>query len=392
MSNVFKLPAWPQYDEDERKAVENALVSGKVNYWTGEQCREFEREYAASVGVNYCISLMNGTVALELPLRMWGIGPGDEVIVTPRSFMASISCVVQQGARPVFADVDRDSGNLTAQTIERVLTPKTKAIVLVHLAGWPCEMDSIMELAEAHGIKVIEDCAQAHGATYKGRAVGSIGHAGSFSFCQDKIITTGGEGGLLTTDDEQMWKRAWAFKDHGKGFDAVYNLQHPPGFRWLCESFGTNWRMTELQAAIGRIQLRKLPEWSGRRLANAKVLIDALRSIPGIRVPVPASHSNHAYYRFYAYIESGKLRTGWSRDRIVDEITATGAPCFSGSCSEVYRERAFDGTVFRPHEPMPVARELGETSLAFLTHPTLQSSHMEQIAETAAAVIRRAVI
>jgi dTDP-4-amino-4,6-dideoxygalactose transaminase len=379
------MPGWPSFAADERQAVDTILASGKVNYWTGDQGREFEREYARALGSKRAIALMNGTVALELPLRVWGIGPGDEVVVTPRSFIASTSCVVLQGAKPVFADVDRDSGNLTAASIERVLSPRTKAIIPVHLGGWPCDMDEIMSLANARGIKIIEDCAQAHGATYKGRAVGSIGHAGAFSFCQDKIITTGGEGGLLATNDEELWARGWAFKDHGKSFEAVYEREHAPGFRWLHESFGTNWRMTELQAAIGRVQLRKLPDWCDRRRANAQCLIDALRSTPGLRVPEPSPHSRHAYYRFYAYVRAESLRGSWSRDRIVAEVTARGVPCFAGSCSEIYREKALINTGFGPPAALPGARELGETSVALLVHPTLDASHMSQ----AAGVVRR---
>lgn len=389
MTTTF--PAWPEFCEEQRAAVASVLASGKVNYWTGGEGRLLEEEYASYLGVRRAIALMNGTVALELPLRMFGIGAGDEVVVTPRSFIASTSCVVLQGARPVFADVDRHSGNLTAHSIEKALSPRTRAIVVVHLGGWPCDMDDIMILAHARGIKVIEDCAQAHGAAYKGRPVGSIGDAGAFSFCQDKIITTGGEGGLLATDDEDLWRHAWEFKDHGKSFDAVYKRHHPPGFRWLHESFGTNWRMTELQAALGRIQLRKLPDWSDQRRANARLLTKEIGSTPGLRIPQPAEHLRHAYYRFYAYLEVDRLRSGWSRDRIVAEVNARGVPCFSGSCSEIYREKAFD-SAFRPDIALPVAKELGESSIALLTHPTLSTDHMCRASEVLRSVLSDAVL
>jgi len=384
------MPGWPSFGAEECNAAGAVLTSGKVNYWTGDQGRQFEREYARALDLKHAIALMNGTVALELALRTWGIGPGDEVVVTPRSFIASTSCVALQGATPVFADVDAASGNLTASSIERVLTSRTKAIIPVHLGGWPCEMDEIMALANAHGIKVLEDCAQAHGATCKGRAVGSMGHAGAFSFCQDKIITTGGEGGLLVTDDESMWERAWAFKDHGKSFDAVYRREDPPGFRWVHESFGTNWRMTEFQAAIGRVQLRKLNDWSERRRSNAGVLIEGLQTISALRIPVPPAHLQHAYYRFYAYLVPEALRSGWTRDRIVAEVAARCVPCFSGSCSEVYREKAFLGTGFGPGGPLPIARELGKTSIALLVHPTLNAEHMHTAAEVLRTVLAEA--
>lgn len=384
------FPGWPVFDVDEREAVDAVLRSGRVNYWTGEQGREFERDYARALGLRHAIALMNGTVALEIALRAWQIGPGDEVVVTPRTFIASTSCVVQQGATPVFADVDRDSGNLTVGSIARALTPRTRAIIPVHLGGWPCEMDEIMALAQQHGVKVLEDCAQANGAAVRGRAVGSIGHAGAFSFCQDKIITTGGEGGLLATDDEDLWRRAWAFKDHGKSYEAVYERVHPPGFRWLHESFGTNLRMTEMQAAIGRVQLGKLGAWSERRRANARILIDNLGSVPALRVPEPGPELRHAYYRFYAYLRPEHLRSAWTRDRVVAEVSAKGVPCFSGSCSEVYRERAFSGTGWAPAAPLAIARELGDTSLALLVHPTLDGRHMQQAADTLKSVLAQA--
>jgi dTDP-4-amino-4,6-dideoxygalactose transaminase len=256
------VPGWPVVSTEEVEAAVRVLESGKINYWTGEEGRKFEEEYAGYVGSKHAIALTNGTVALELALYAMGIGEGDDVVTTSRTFIASASCAVMRGARPVIADVDRESQNVTAETIRAALTAKTKAIVAVHLAGWPCDMDPIMELARDRGLKVIEDCAQAHGATYKGRNVGSMGDASAFSFCQDKIITTGGEGGLLTTNDTDLWQKAWAFKDHGKSYEAVYKREHAPGFRWLHESFGTNWRLTEMQSAMGRVSLRNLPEWT----------------------------------------------------------------------------------------------------------------------------------
>jgi dTDP-4-amino-4,6-dideoxygalactose transaminase len=382
---------WPHFAADELQAVEAVLRSGRINYWTGTECREFETEYAAYTRTAHAIALTNGSVSLELALLLLGIGPGDEVITTPRTFIASASCVVLRGATPIFADVDRDSQNITAQTIERVMSPRTKAIIPVHLAGWPCEMDDIIGLARARGIAVIEDCAQAHGAQYRGRPIGGIGHFGSFSFCQDKIITTGGEGGMLVTNDAALWSRGWSFKDHGKSFDAVYKREHAPGFRWLHESFGTNWRLTELQAAIGRIQLRKLDGWVARRREHAARLIAALGGIPGLRVPAPPAHVRHAYYKFYAFIESERLRASWSRDRIVAEINAQGVACLMGSCSEVYLEKAFDGCPSRPAERLPVARELGETSLMFLVHPTLSEQTVERTCAVARDVISRAL-
>lgn len=376
--NLKQFAPWPNYEEDEIAAVRDCMLSGKVNYWTGEECRKFEAEYAEFVGVKHAIALTNGTVALELALYALGIGSGDEVITTSRTFIASASCAVMRGARPVVIDIDRDSQNITLETIKKAVTPRTKAIIAVHLAGWPCDMGPILEFANANGIKVIEDCAQAHGATYKGKPVGSLGHVAAFSFCQDKIISTGGEGGVLLTNDSDLWKKAWAFKDHGKSYDAVYNREHPVGFRWLHESFGTNWRMTELQGAIGRLQLKKLPSWTARRKQNADLLTKDFLSVAGLRVTIPNEDIGHAYYKYYVFVDQSRLRHGWNRDRILNAINAEGVPCFTGSCGEIYLEKAFQDAGFSPISPWPIAHELSETSLCFLVHPTLGEPDMRK--------------
>lgn len=381
---------WPSFTQEEADAVRDVLLSNKVNYWTGTECRAFEQEYAAWADTRYAVALANGTLALDVALHALGIGPGDEVVVTPRTFIASVSCVVNVGATPVFADVAPESGNLTAETIARVLTPRTRAVICVHLAGWPCDMDPIMELAEQYGLKVIEDCAQAHGARYKGRSVGSIGHVGAWSFCQDKIMTTSGEGGMVTTNDEALWRSMWSFKDHGKSYAAVYEREHPPGFRWLHESFGTNWRMLEMQAVIGRIQLRRMAEWTAKRTANSEQIQTVCREFQALYVPQLPEGSQHAQYKCYVYVRPECLATGWSRDRIVAEINALGVPCYQGSCSEVYLEKAFDNTGWRPGTRLPVAQGLGETSVMFLVHPTLSSVEMDQTCAAIRQVMQRA--
>ncbi|KXS35315.1 MAG: aminotransferase [Idiomarina sp. T82-3] len=373
---------WPSFSEEEANAVRDVLLSNKVNYWTGTHCREFEKEFATYADSKFAVALANGTLALDLALNALGVGNDDEVIVTPRTFIASISTVVNAGAKPVFADVDIESQNIEAHTIEPVITSKTKAIIVVHLAGRPAEMDAIMALAEKHNLYVIEDCAQAHGAQYKGRSVGSIGHIGAWSFCQDKIMTTGGEGGMVTTNDEALWRKMWSFKDHGKSYEAVYEREHPPGFRWLHESFGTNWRMTEMQAVIGRIQLQRMPAWTEARQRNTQAITDACSEFELIRTPEVPSYMAHACYKHYCFIRPEKLKDGWTRDRIVSEIVERGVPCFQGSCSEVYLEKAFDNTGWRPEQSLPVAKELGETSLMFLVHPTLTEREVEKTTET----------
>ena len=376
---------WPSFSDEEAIAIRDVLLSNKVNYWTGNESRHFEKEFSAYTDSLYAIALANGTVALNLALQALNIGSGDEVVVTSRTFLASVSSIVTAGATPVFADVDLDSQNIDAQAIKSVLSIKTKAIICVHLAGWPCDMDEIMELASEYSLFVIEDCAQAHGAKYKGRPVGSIGHVGCWSFCQDKIMTTGGEGGMVTTNDKDLWSKMWSYKDHGKSWEAVYEKHHPPGFRWLHESFGTNWRMMEVQAVLGRYQLKKMPEWSETRVKYANQIWLTASSLNGLRVPNFKCQSCncisqkqnacvHAAYKCYVFVEG----TEQDRDAIMHKINEQGVPCFSGSCSEVYLEKAFDNTTYRPKERLPNAKKLGETSLMFLCHPTLTQEEIDK--------------
>ena len=375
---------WPAFTEQEADAARDVIVSGKVNYWTGTIGRAFEEDFAAFSQTSHAIALANGTVALDLALHGLGIGSvnggsaDDEVIVTPRSFIASASSVVNAGAKAVFADVDADSQNITPQTVAPLVTGNTKAIICVHLAGWPCEMDGLRALAEPRGIKLIEDCAQAHGAALNGVPVGGLGDVAAWSFCQDKIMTTGGEGGMVTCNDDALWRRMWAFKDHGKSWEAVYEREHKAGFRWLHESIGTNWRLTEAQSAIGRIQLGRMAQWQQTRARNAAAIMQAARANPIFRVPDIPNSVTHAWYKAYVFVKGDAAL----RDRVMSEITSAGVPCFSGSCSEIYREKAFGGLPDR----LPVAQRLGETSLMFLVHPTLTEAEIAKTCDVIAGV------
>ena len=378
---------WPSFSEVEANKAKDILLSNKVNYWTGIECRNFEIEFAQYTDCSYAVAVSNGTLALDLAFVALGIKPGDEVIVTSRTFLASVSSIVNCGAVPVFVDISSDSQNITPEAIFDAITERTAAVVCVHLAGWPCEMDEIMQIANDNDLFVVEDCAQAHGAKYKGKSVGSIGHIGCWSFCQDKIMTTGGEGGMVTTNNQSLWKKMWAYKDHGKSYDAIYHKKHPPGFRWLHESFGTNWRMTEIQGAIGRYQLTKMPLWTQKRNDNQNAIWDCAKKLNGLRVPHfkcsscqecnNISKCVHAAYKCYVFVDNQCLNEGWDRDMIIDEIIKRGVPCFSGSCSEVYLEKAFDHTNFQPKERLPVAKLLGESSLMFLVHPTLTTDEIK---------------
>jgi dTDP-4-amino-4,6-dideoxygalactose transaminase len=384
------LNSWPCYCEAQIAAAADVLRSGSVNYWTGQQVTSFENEFTAWSCASHSLAMANGSLALSAAYLAIGLGPGDELVTTPRTYIATASSAVLLGAKPVFADVDAVSGAITAATIAPLITPRTKAIAVVHLGGFPADMPAILELARAHGIAVIEDCAQAHGARIHGQSVGSFGDVGTWSFCQDKIITTAGEGGMVTTNRADLWDAMWALKDHGKTHEAVFGREHPPGFRWLHERFGSNFRLTELQSAIGRIQLQRLPEWTAARTRNALLLAEALADCPAVRVPLPPEGITHAWYKFYAFVKPDALAEGWSRHRILSEIDALGYPALSGSCSEIYLERCFQDAGLTPTERLPVARELGYTSLMFLVHPTITPAQMAGYAEAVRSVVKRA--
>lgn len=375
---------WPEFDDEMVESAARVLRSGQVTYWTGTEGKAFEAEIAAQLGVPYALTVSNGTCALEIALKALAIGQGDEVVTTPRSFIASASCAVACGARPVFADVDRDSGNVTATTIEAALTSRTRAFLVVHVGGWPCDLEPIRELAKLHRIKVVEDVAQAHGGTYQGRPLGSWGDVGTFSFCNDKNLSTG-EGGLVVTANETILKKAWSQRDHGRDWDASRNAISKPGYKWFRHSFGGNYRMTEVQAAIGRIALRRLPSWLAARRQNAGVLATRLSNIHGLRVPVPPE--GHACYVLYAYLRSELLKRGWTRDRVLGELLEANVQVNAGVCPELYRERAFEAAGLVPINPLPVARELGQGALAFAVHPLLTSQDMHETADKVRRVL-----
>lgn len=395
MVDSSTYPTWPTYSEEEVCAAADVIRSGKVNYWTGSHGARFEEAFADWNGTAHAIALANGTVALDLALQGLMIGwvnggsELDEVIVTPRTFIASVSTVVNAGARPIFADVDRESGNLSVASIAAAITERTRAVIVVHIGGWPAEMARICSLADEAGFAVIEDCAQAHGAAIHDRKVGSFGQVSAWSFCQDKIMTTGGEGGMVVTSDERLWERMRSFKDHGKNYAKMRSDNHPPGFRYVHDSFGTNWRMTEFQAAIGLQQLDKLASWTKQRNANAAMLVQTLKNFSEIiRCPQPDGDCLHAYYRLYAYVIPERLPARWSRDMLVAALQDRGVPVLHGTCSEVYLEEAFTGSGFRPSIPLTNARALGQTSIMFLVHPTLRRRHLEQICNDLESVLQ----
>jgi dTDP-4-amino-4,6-dideoxygalactose transaminase len=393
----MNLPPWPHYDEEQVEAAAAVLRSGRVNYWTGGEGRAFEREFAAWCGSSHAVALANGSLALSSALLALGVGAGDEVITSPRTFVATASAPVLLGARPIFADVDPDSQAITATTIEPLIGPRTKAILVVHLAGWPADMPAICELARRHSLWVIEDCAQAHGARLlvdgAWRSVGSFGDIAAWSFCQDKIISTGGEGGMVNTSNSELWKHVWSLKDHGKDPDLALSPTDPrrKEFRWLHTGFGSNFRLTEAQSAIGRIQLRRLAGWQEARTRNAEILMEVIGAHPVVRIPRPPQTIRHAWYKFYAFVNTQVLADGWSRLRLLEELADAGVPAYSGSCSEVYMEESFQKAGLSPAAPLANARTLGTTSIMLLIHPTISEQQMEWVAGRVKEVLDRAL-
>ncbi len=391
-ANLLHAAPWPHFDEEMVEAAARVLRSGRVNWWTGEECRRFEEEWCRRFATGHALAMANGSVSLEVALRALGLGAGHEVIVSPRSYVASATSVVLVGATPVFADIDRRSQNLTVETIAARITPRTKAIMPVHLGGWPCDMPAIMELASRRNLLVVEDCAQAHGATIDGRPIGTFGHFASWSFCQDKLMTTGGEGGLLATPDRELWRRAWSLSQHGKSWSTTFERPHEPGFRWLVEGFGSNHRMTEMQAALGRVQLRRLDGWIAARRRNAEILRSALEGSPALEVPWPSSREGHVFYRLAATVRREALAPGWSRDRLMLALEEAGVPCSVGVCPEIYRERAFTDAGLAPAARLPAAVAVGEETIAFLVHPTIDEATMRRMAAVAAETAERAAL
>ncbi|MCL2491848.1 MAG: DegT/DnrJ/EryC1/StrS family aminotransferase [Coriobacteriia bacterium] len=382
---VDEFPPWPQIDRAGIEAVEQVLHSGKLNYHVGVACTRLEEVFAAYCEVPYALAVSNGTVALEIALRAWGVGAGDEVIVPSRTFIATAGAVVSVGATPVIADIDPETNCLTALACAKVLTPRTKAIIAVHLGGYPAPLASLKSLADQVGAVVIEDCAQALGARSGGAPVGSQCAAGCFSFCQDKIISLG-EGGMITFTDEYIYNRAWSYRDHGCDPDLSGEVtvgETRSQFRWLRTSFGTNARMTEMQGALGLWAMDHLEGWHTQRRENAQVLIDAMAQIDGITAIVPATDdalTEHAFYRLYGAIDTAMLSKDWSRDRVIDAINAEGVPVQYGSCSLIGNEAAFAHADIPVNPDLVGAHRADETSIAFFVHPSATRADMQDVA------------
>ena len=361
--------SYPYYPPQLIYKVNKILKSGKVNYWTGNQGKIFEKEFSKYIGNKYSVAVTNGSVALEIALKALNLNKNDQVIVTPRSFIISASCVINCGLKPVFADVDHN-GNLSMEGIKKVYSNKIKAIIVVHLNGMPCELDSIIKFSKKFKIKIIEDCSQAHGAKYNKRSVGSFGDISTWSFCQDKIITTGGEGGMISTNDKKLWEKCWSHKDHGKDYYSVFYKKHKLGFKWLHENYGTNHRMTEFQAAIGRYQLKYLDSQIKKRNQIAKKVIKSLSLFWDkynlIEKPNFDLNLNiHAFYRLNFFINIKRK----DKLKLLKSLQSKNVNCNEGPCPEIYKEKVFKKLNVYPNTKLINAIKLGRKSFVYHINP-----------------------
>ena len=336
------LAGWPQFDEKAIKAVEEVLRSGKVNYWTGPKGMEFEKKFAAWQGSKYAISTSSGTSALHIALASLGIGPGDEVIVPSYTFIASSFSVVQAGAIPRFADVNINDHCIRVESAEKLVNERTRAIMPVHLYGNVCDMDKVTAFAKRHNLFVIEDNAEAFGGVYKGRKTGTIGHIAACSFCQNKVFTTGGEGGMVTTNDEELAWQARSFRDHGYDVKPRLSLlELEQKLPYIHNMVGWNYRMTEMQSAIGLAELERIDTWNlPRRRRNAHIIIDAVKNLPQvICTPIDTEERRNGWYvlAFSLNIENMNCDI----NQFVTACTAEGAPCWRVFWPQCHTERAF---------------------------------------------------
>ncbi len=373
---------WPTFSDEMINNVTNVLKSGKVNQWTGTKVFDFEKKFSKYFDVKHSIAVFNGSVAIALCLKTLGLGIGDDVIVTARTFIASASEINICGCTPIFADCDYNSQNVTLNTIKSVVTKKTRAVILVHLAGWPCEMEEIVDWCHSNNIFVIEDCAQSHGAKYNNKYLGTFGDINAWSFCQDKIITTGGEGGMITTNNTDYYLKARSFKDHGKNYEKML-VPSPPGlFKWVHDTIGTNLRMTEMQASIGIDALDSLDSWVSARRLNAEIFNSTFNNLPLVRLTLPDEKIYHAYYKYYFFIRPEYLASEITRNDLIVKINEMGIPCFQGTCGEVYKEKAYDLDL-----NLPITKELSETSIMLLVDPTFEANVIKIIADKIRTVL-----
>ena len=384
-----KNEIWPHVSKSETILINKVLKSNKLNYWTGNNCKLFEQEFSKYIGKKYGVSLCNASVALDISLKAFNFKKGDEIVVTPRSYISSASCVINNYLKPVFADIDPNSQNINGETIKKVITNKTKAIILVHLAGYPCEMSEIMNIAKKYKLKIIEDCSQSHGAMYRNKFTGSFGDIAIWSFCNDKIMNTLGEGGMLCVNNKKLYKKIWSLKDCGKNYSKFINNKKSYNFKWVHDFYGTNLRLTEVQAVVGRYQLKKLNYWVNTRKKYSSIILNNVKGLNIVNFHQVPSYIKHSYYRCYLRLNKKNIKKNWNKAKIIKAMNSKGIPCNSGSCPEIYKEKAFLNLKIK-FKKKKIASAISDEYIAFMVHPTLEKKNIIKISKTIKEILIKA--
>ena len=365
---------WPIVSSKEIKIVNKVLKSNKLNYWTGTNCTNFEKEFSNKFKIKYSISLANGSVGLDIAIKSLKLKKNSEIIVTPRSYISSVTSVINQGLKPIFADIDLNSQNIEAKNIEKKITKNTKAVVVVHLGGMPSNMIKIKELAKKYNLKIIEDCSQAHGAKINNKYVGTFGDVSVWSFCNDKILNTLGEGGIVATKNRNNFKNLWSLKDCGKNYSKLRKKKRQFKFRWVHDFEGTNLRMTEVQAAVGRYQLKQLDKWIKKRNINSIKINKVCEKFRSIKTQKTPKNFTNAYYRCYVFLRPNFIKKGWTREKILKYLNKIGLYCDVGSCPEIYKEKFLITNKLVSSKELENASLVGKTSIAFKVSPNIYES------------------
>ena len=369
---------WPNFSKDLISNVGRIIGSGKINYTEGPYGIKFEKEFSKFIGNKYSIAICNGTAALEVAIKSLRLPKNSEIIVPARSFFSSASCIVNTGYNPVFADVNLLTQNITINEIKRKITKKTKAIICVHLAGLPCDMPSIKKLANKKKIKIIEDCSQAHGASINNKQVGSFGDISTWSFCNDKIMSTLGEGGMISTNKKNLYEFCKRYINHGTNYK---NNKKTEKFIYNKDYFGTNLRITEIQSFAGLEQLKNLKKIQNKRENISKIYFDLISNYQDFfNYYYPSKKIKSAWYRLYFFLKSDVKNYQKIRFKIIKDLRKNNLKCFTGSCPEIYLEKAFKKlNNFKPVR-LKNCKILGETSIALDINHTLEYSiHKKKI-------------
>lgn len=366
---------WPSYSLKEANDVKQAIIKSNLNYWTGKETLKFEKKFSNFFGLKYALAISNASTGLDIAIKALNIQKNDEVIVSPKSYYSSVSCIIKNKAKPIFIDVNLNSHCFDENKIEEKITNKTKLILCVHLGGFPCNMKKIKKIAKKYNLFILEDCSQAHGAMIGNKFVGTFGDISVWSFCNDKIISTG-EGGVISSNKKKLFKKIWSLKENGRDYDAVYSKKHKFGYKWIHNHLGYNYRMTEMQAILGLNQLNKLNKNISIRNYFYQQIIKNYENFEAVKFQkIPKSYTN-SFYRLYAIVNLNFIKSEWDRDRLIKYLNKIGIDCNVGSCSELYKEKGIK-KYFKNNHILPNAEILSKNSIAFNIHHKCSEKYIE---------------